>query len=601
MAQASTWWSNRSAGLRALPQILTYLWEAARREIIAAVLLRVTNAVIPLGVLFVSKRIIDMVVSRRPGAAPGALWVLLAAEFILIGGASFCGRAIEYCDLRMADEFSRNISLRVISHAANLDLALLEDPEFHDKMERARVQATDRAGMFISIGQLLQSAVMLIVMAAAVAAYSTWLLAVLVLCSLPAFSGESQFMLDSYDLARRLTPFRRELDYLRNLGTSRESAKEIRIFGLGDFLKRRYSIRSEEVMTQTRSHARHRLRWAGILGVIASAGYYTCYASLVIEAWQGRISVGTLTFLAGAVAAANAQLQMVFKEFSQVAEQALFLTDLVAFLGEKPTIRSRPFALPAPRPLRDGIEFRNLSFHYPGSEKLVLNRLNLTIPTGEHVAVVGENGEGKTTLVKLVARLYEPSGGQILLDGVDLRDYRVEDLRRAVGIIFQDYFRYDFLARENIGIGNVDRIQDDEALWDAARKSGADSIINRLPGRLNQMLGRRFEGGVDLSGGQWQRIALARAYIGEAQVLILDEPTAALDAAAEAEVFSNFAKLMGGRTTILISHRFSTVRMADRIVVIADGQIAEEGTHSGLAEAGGRYARLYELQASNYR
>jgi ATP-binding cassette subfamily B protein len=321
----------------------------------------------------------------------------------------------------------------------------------------------------------------------------------------------------------------------------------------------------------------------------------------VIQAWKGRISVGTLTFLAGAVAAANGQLQLVFSQFSHVSEQALFLTDLLAFLDVKPLIRSKPHALPTPRPLREGIEFRNVSFGYPGSAKLVLNRLNLTIRAGEHVAIVGENGEGKTTLVKLLARLYEPLSGEILLDGVDLRDYRLEDLRREVGIIFQDFFRYDLPVRENIGAGRVERIDDDNALWDAARNSGVDAIVSRLEGRLDQMLGRRFEGGVELSGGQWQRVALARAYIGDAQVLILDEPTASLDAAAEAEVFRNFATLMRGRTAILISHRFSTVRMADRILVLADGQIAEEGTHDELARSGGRYARLFELQAANYR
>jgi len=335
--------------------------------------------------------------------------------------------------------------------------------------------------------------------------------------------------------------------------------------------------------------------------MIVSAGYYACYASLVIDAWHGHISIGTLTFLAGAVAAANTQLQMVFTQFSHVSEQALYLTDLVALLDTKPTIRFSPKALPAPRRIEQGIEFRNVSFQYPGSNRLVLNDLNLRIDAGEHVALVGENGEGKTTLVKLVARLYEPTSGTILLDGTDLRDYSLEDLRRQFAIVFQDFCRYDFPLRENIGVGKVDRIRDDEALWEAAYKSGMNGFVSRLPDRMDQMLGRRFEGGVDLSGGQWQRVALARAYIGNAQLLILDEPTAALDAAAEAEVFQKFADLMQDKTSIIISHRFSTVRMADRILVLADGQVAEEGTHSGLTVAGGRYARLFELQAANYR
>lgn len=594
-------WNNRAAGLKTLPRVLRFLWEAAPRVMTSAILLRVATAAIPLGVLYIAKRIIDMLVAKHAPAATVTLWMLLAAEFLLVACASICGRATEYCELRLVDEFSRDISLRVMKHAAQLDLASMEDPEFHDKLERARVQATDRAVMFSTLGQLVQAVVMLLVMAGALAVYSTWLLAVLVLCALPAFTGESRFMLDSYALARRLTPLRRELDYLRILSSSRESAKEIRIFGLGGYLHGKYSALSNQVIGHTRDHAKHRMQWASILGLIASAGYYICYASLVIEAWEGRITVGTLTFLAGAVAAANGQLQMVFTQFSHVSEQALFLTDLISFLDEKPLIHSKPNALPVPRPIREGIEFRNVSFRYPGSEKLVLDRLNLTINAGEHVAVVGENGEGKTTLVKLLARLYEPSSGTILLDGIDLRDYRLEDLRREIGIIFQDFFRYDLPVRENIGAGRVERINNDEALWDAVRKSGGDEIVTRLPRQLDQMLGRRFEGGVDLSGGQWQRIALARAYIGDAQVLILDEPTAALDAVAESEVFSNFDTLMRDRTAILISHRFSTVKMADRIVVLADGRIAEEGTHSGLAGAGGRYARLFELQAANYR
>jgi ATP-binding cassette subfamily B protein len=590
----------RSAGLKTLPRVFGYLWDAAPRLIVGSVLLRITAAVIPLGVLFVSKQIIDLLVSRNRGSS-GLLWELLAAEFLLVVCASAVSRATDYCDLRIVDEFSHSISLRVMDHAAQLDLASMEDPEFHDKLERARVQATDRGVLFSSMGQLLQSAVMLIVMGGAAAAYSPLLLSLLVFCALPAFTGESHFIVDSFALARRLTPLRRELDYLRVLGSSRDSAKEVRVFGLRDYLGRRYKQRADEVIAHTRRHAARRVMWATVLGMVASAGYYACYASLVLDTWEGRITVGTLTFLAGAVAAANGQLQVVFSQFSHVSEQALFLTDLVGFLDVKPAIASRPNAIPAPRPLRKGIEFRNVSFRYPGGAKYVLRHLNFNIGVGEHVALVGENGEGKTTLVKLLARLYEPTSGAIYLDGVDLRDYKLDDLRREVGIIFQDFFRYDFPVRENIGAGRIERIHDDDAVWDAARKSGVDAVVNRLPGQLEQMLGRRFEGGIELSGGQWQRVALARAYIRDAQVLILDEPTASLDAAAEAEVFRNFGELMKDRTAVLISHRFSTVRMADRILVLRDGQICEEGSHKDLTAQGGLYARLFELQAANYR
>jgi ATP-binding cassette subfamily B protein len=343
------------------------------------------------------------------------------------------------------------------------------------------------------------------------------------------------------------------------------------------------------------------LRWGTLLAVGGSLGYYGGYSYLVWQAAQGNITVGTLTFLAGAVAGANTELQSLFSLFSSIAEQALFLTDLLAFLAVQPRIQSKPDSIPAPRPIREGIEFRNVSFHYPGSNHLVLKDLHFRIESGERVALVGENGQGKTTFVKLIARLYEPTEGSILLDGIDLREYRVEDLRREIGIIFQDFFRYDMAVRDNIGTGRVEFIRHDAALWEAARKSRADEMVARLPGRLEQMLGRRFEGGVDLSGGEWQRMALARAYLRDAQVLILDEPTASLDAVAEAEVFKNFAELMGGRMAILISHRFSTVRMADRIVVLSNGQIEEEGSHDRLIAVGGQYARLFEMQAAKYR
>jgi ATP-binding cassette subfamily B protein len=321
----------------------------------------------------------------------------------------------------------------------------------------------------------------------------------------------------------------------------------------------------------------------------------------VWRALLGEISVGTLTFLAGAIAGSSAQLQGVFSLFSSISDQALFLTDLVDFLAVKPRIQSKPNAIAAPRPMRQGFEFRDVSFQYPGAERLVLDRLNFRIERGEHIALVGENGQGKTTLVKLLARLYDPTSGVILLDGVDLREYDVEDLQREIGIIFQDFVRYDMAARMNIGVGRIEEVDQDEALWTAAKKSRADRTLERLAGGLDQMLGRRFEGGVDLSGGEWQKFALARAYLRNAQVLILDEPTASLDAVAESEVFARFAELAHNSTAILISHRFSTVRKASRIVVLEGGGIREQGTHDQLVMIRGRYARLFELQAANYR
>jgi ATP-binding cassette subfamily B protein len=489
----------------------------------------------------------------------------------------------------------------VMEHAAQLDLASFEDPAFHDKLERARVQATDRIGMLSAMGRLLLQSITLISLSIGVIVYSPWLFALLVICVAPAFTGESHFAFRGYTLAHGLTPVRRELDYLRVLGTSKESAKEVKIFGLGGHLRNRYATLTDEVIRKNRELTRKRLWWGSALAIIGSLGYYGSFAYLVWRTLLGEMSVGTLTFLAGAIAGSSSQLQSVFSLFSSISDQALFLTDLVDFLAVQPRIQSKPNAIPAPRPIREGFEFRDVSFHYPDSTRMVLDHLNFRVEPGEHIALVGENGQGKTTLVKLMARLYDPTDGQVLLDGVDLREYNVEDLHREIGIIFQDFVRYDMPARMNIGVGRIGEANNDEALWAAAKKSRADGTLERLGGGLDQMLGRRFEGGVDLSGGEWQRFALARAYLRDAQVLILDEPTASLDAVAESEVFARFADLSQGNTAILISHRFSTVRKAGRIVVLEGGRIREQGTHDQLVTIRGRYARLFELQAANYR
>jgi ATP-binding cassette subfamily B protein len=588
---------GRVGALRNLWPVLKLVWNSGPLLMPPAIGLRLLAALVPLGALWVAKLIIDHVVH---GSTENICW-LLGCEFLLAVTGNICGRAIDYCDVRLADEFTREVSLRIMRHASKLDLQSFEDPVFYDKLERARVQATDRVGMLSGVGRLLQQSVTLIALAGGVIAYSPVLFLLLVLCVIPAFLGESHYAFVGYNLAHRLTPVRRELDYLRVLGTSKESAKEVKIFGLADYLRNRFDQLTGTVIRENKLLSTRRLAVGSALGMLGSSGYYSAYALLVYRAANGQMTVAELTFLGGALLGCANQLSMLFSTFASIADQALFLTDLVDFFAVKPRIRSRAHALPAPRPIRDGFEFRKVSFNYPGASRLVLNNLNFRIEAGERIALVGENGQGKTTLVKLVSRLYDPTSGMILLDGADLRDYDIDDLHREIGVIFQDFMRYDLPARDNIGVGRIGARDDDFLLHEAARKSGAYEVLNKLPKGLDQVLGRRFEGGVDLSGGEWQKLALARACLRDSQVLILDEPTASLDAAAEAEVFEQFAELTHDRTALFISHRLSTVKIADRIIVIEGGHVREQGTHNELLNHGGRYARLFELQAANYR
>src|SRR5580692_4498350 len=600
-SSSDTSWNKRLAALRNVPPVLRLVWDAAPKVVTSGIALRLVSALIPVAMLAISKFIIDLINTRHSGTIPPQMWWLLGAEFVLAAANQVLGRTIDYTDARLADEFTREVSLRLIRHATRLDLETFEDPAFHDVLERARQQATDRIGMLNAMGRLLLQSITLISLSVAVVIYYPWLFLLLVVCVVPAFMGESHFAFLGYSLAHEITPIRRELDYLRTIGTSRENAKEVKLFGLGDYLHQRYALLTGGIIRRNIGLTRHRLWWGSVFAVFGSMGYYGSYVFLVWQALQGRITVGTLILLTGSIAGASTQLQGVFSLFSHIADQSLHLADLIEFLNVRPSIHSLPDALPMPRPIRVGFEFRDVSFQYPGTSRAILKNMNFRLEPGEHVALVGENGQGKTTLVKLLARLYDPTSGAIYLDGTDLREYSVEELHKEIGVIFQDFVRYDMSARMNIGVGRIDNVDDDEALWTAAEKSRADRLLTRFAGGLDQMLGRRFEGGVDLSGGEWQKFALARAYLRDAQVLILDEPTAALDAVAEAEVFARFDELSHDKMALLISHRFSTVRKSDRIVVLEDGQIYEEGTHDQLVAHGGRYASLFELQAASYR
>jgi ATP-binding cassette, subfamily B, bacterial len=596
-------WRDRLASLRNVRPLLGMVWETSPPLVWGTTLLRLIRALLPLAMLWISKLILDAVVARITHKSGNLqqVWKLVALELGLAVAGDVLGRVNGLLDSLLGDRFTNRVSVRLMQHATELDLSSFEDPVFYDKLERARRQTTGRLTLLASLLNLGQDTLSLVSLSAGLIVFSPWLMALLFVAVVPAFLGETHFTTLAYSVLYRRTPQRRQLDYLRFLGAGAQSAKEIKIFGLGRHLSEQYHEIAESIDLENKAVAIKRATIGSVLNLISTGGYYGAYAVVLMRTLAGGISVGMFTFLTGSFSRSRMYIERILSSFNDISEQALFLKDLFEFFEMKPAITSRPDAIPAPRPIREGFEFQHVDFAYPGSESLVVRNINFRLYAGEKIALIGENGAGKTTLVKLLARLYEPTAGRILLDGVDLRDYNVEDLRREIGVIFQDYMRYDMLARENISFGKIESSADQSRIAGAAYKSLAKNVIDRLPNGYDQMVGRRFEGGVDLSGGEWQKFALARAYMRDAQLLILDEPTATLDARAEYEVFQRFAELTRGRMAVLISHRFSTVRMADRILVLADGAIREQGSHQQLLALGGRYAELFELQAAGYR
>ena len=596
-------WRTRLQSLRNVRPLLRLVWDTSPLLVSCSMALRLLRGLMPLALLWVPKLILDEVVARlaHPGRPASTIWKLVALEFALAALGDLLGRANTLCDSVLGDRFTNRISVRLMEHATRLDLASFEDPVFYDKLERARRQTTGRLGLLASLLGVMQNTASLLALSAGFIVYSPWLMALLVAAVIPSFLGETHFSQLAYSVLFRRTPQRRLLDYLRYLGASVQSAKEIKIFGLGGFLSARYQLEAEEMQAENRKLATKRAGVGFILNLISTAGYYGAYVVVLGQTIAGALTLGTFTFLTGSFARSRTAIEQVLASFQDISEEAMYVKDLFDFFALEPAIQSGAGALPAPRPIRSGFEFRAVAFGYPGSERTVVRNLSFRLDAGEKIALIGENGAGKTTIVKLLARLYDPTAGLILLDGVDLREYSVEDLRREIGVIFQDYMRYDMSARDNIAFGKIESTADQARVDQAAYKSLADTVVRRLGKGYEQMLGRRFEGGADLSGGEWQKFALARAYMRDAQLLILDEPTATLDARAEYEVFERFSELTRDRMAVLISHRFSTVRMADRILVLDGGEIKEQGSHRQLLALGGQYAQLFELQASGYR
>ncbi|MGI4802499.1 MAG: ABC transporter ATP-binding protein [Janthinobacterium lividum] len=600
----------RLGALRTLPPFVGMLWRTSAGLTAASLGLRLVRAGLPIATLFVAKLIIDEVVRLGAHPAVAAPWVdvlesrlgvLLLAELGLALLADALGRGVNLVDSLLSDRFSDATSLRLMQHAATLDLADFEDSDIQDGLDRARRQASGRTGLISQLFGLAQDGITLVGFAVGIAAYAPWLILLLAAALVPAFLGELRFNAESYALSAFRTAERRELDYLRQTGASTSTAKEVKLFGLHGFLIDRYRTVSETIRGENAAFARRRATAGAGLAAVGTVGYYAAYGYLAWRTATGGLTVGDLTFLAASFLRLRGLLAGLLSGVSTLASQALYLKDLFDFLEVKPAITSPPNGVAFPAAIVTGLVFEDVGFRYAGASGWAVRHLSFRVPAGQVVALVGENGAGKTTLVKLMTRLYDPVEGRILLDGVDLREYDLDGLRAGIGVIFQDFVRYDLSAGDNIAVGRVALREDRERIEAAARLGRADEVIGKLEGGYDQMVGRRFKGGVELSGGEWQKVAIARAYMRDAALLILDEPTAALDARAEFEVFQRFKGLSNGRTAVLISHRFSSVRMADRIVVIEGGRVLEEGTHPELLARGARYAELFELQAAGYR
>lgn len=589
-------------------------WESHHGYMVATVVLRLLRAGVPIATLWVGKLIIDAVVTARMGRPNlSRLWLLVGIELLIVAVGEALDKTSTAVEALFGELCSNHMGERLISHAASLDLRHFEDPAFYDRLERAQRQTTGRIGLLTQLLSVAQDSVTLISLAAAVFIFGPWLLVLLVVAVVPGFLSETHFSALEYSLFYRMTPERRLLDYLRSLGAGDKTAKEVQLFGLSPWLLNRYRKLAAYLHQANRKLALRKGVAAVLFSLLGLAGYYAGYVVILWQGFYGFITIGTLTFLAASFARSRAVTERSLLALGNIYEQGLYMRDLFQFFEMQPTIVSSLGGQTIASPLKQGLIFEDVGFQYPLSEVWAVRHVNLTVAPGEKIALVGENGAGKTTLAKLVGRLYDPTEGRILLDGIDLREYDLESVRHAVGVIFQDFVHYDMRIDENIGVGEITQVQDyldivpndtkqvAPSIAEAAEKSQADILAANVPLGYRQMLGRRFEGGMELSGGEWQKIALARAYMRKAQIIILDEPTAALDARSEYETFSRFADLVSGQIALLISHRFSTVRMADRIIVLKHGSILEQGSHSHLLSQNGLYAELFRLQAEGYR
>ncbi|WP_339874995.1 ABC transporter ATP-binding protein [Olleya marilimosa] len=585
-----------------IPRFFKEIWNTNKKLFLGSAFCRLIGAVLPVIILWIGKIIIDEIILQTKLEVTDLtqLWTYVGIEFGLIVLSDLVSRAIQLTDSLLGDAYSIDTSVRIIKKTNQIDISLLEDSEFYDKLERARTQTTSRVGLMSNALGEVQSLISIATLVAGLIYFEPYLIILLVLSIIPAFINEIWFSQQQYSLARGWTAERRELDYLRFIGANDKTAKEIKLFGLTDFVVDRFKNLSQEYYDLNKKLAIKRSALGFAFNVLGTLSYYGAYVFIIYRVISGVITLGELTFLSGAFNRLTRNLQDFFSKFTRISESALYLKDYFEFID----ISIQPKHnedIPLPEKIKEGFEFINVKFSYPESDNEILKGISFKIKAGEKLAFVGQNGAGKTTLTKLLLRFYEPTSGEILLDGININRFDKAQYQAFFGVIFQDFFKYEFTVRENIAIGDISQIDNQEKIENAAELSLANQVVSELKKGYDQQLGKRFAKGQELSGGQWQKVALARAYMKDAKVMILDEPTSALDAKAESDVFERFIGLTEDKTSIIISHRFSTVRQANKILVLDQGRVLEMGTHEDLMANKSLYADLFKLQAEGYQ
>ncbi|PHQ28018.1 ABC transporter ATP-binding protein [Leeuwenhoekiella nanhaiensis] len=588
--------------LRFIPRFFKEIWSVSPPLFLTNLFCRLINAFSPVVILWVGKLIIDEIIAQVAATNPDytSLWNYVLLEFGIVILSDILNRLTGITDGLLGDRYNIASSEKMIRKTSKIDIGQLEDSEFYDKLERARQQTQGRVGLMSTALAQAQSTISIGTLIAGLIYFQPILIVLLALSIIPLFINEIRFSGQQYSISRSWTAERRELDYLRYIGANDKTAKEIKLFGLTDFIAKRFRNLSEQYFEINKRLTIKRSAYSAGFNVLGVVCYYGAYLVIIRSVLVGEITIGELTFLSASFNRLRTGLQTFFTNFTRITESALYLKDYFDFIDLKIADEDREF-LALPKEIHTGFEIRDLHFAYPGSDHEVLKGVSFKLNAGEKMAFVGQNGAGKTTLIKLMLRFYEPTQGEILLDGININNYDKAAYQQFFGVIFQDFFRYEFTLRENIAVGDILAVQDDARIVNAAQLSLANEVIETLQHGYDTQLGKRFKQGQELSGGQWQKVALARAYMKDAKVMVLDEPTSALDAKAEYEVFERFIDLTKGKTSIIISHRFSTVRMADRILVLQHGKILELGTHEELMQKPRLYAELFNLQAQGYK